>query len=335
MNIVILDDYQDAVRKLKCAAKLEAFPAKVYTNTVKGIGQLSVRLKDADVIVLIRERTHLTRALIEKLPRLKLIVQTGRIGAHVDVAACTERGIAVADGTGSPVSTAELAWTLIMAAMRRLPQYIGNLKHGAWQQSGLKAGSMPPNFGLGAVLHGKTLGVWGYGKIGKMVAGYGKAFGMNVLVWGREPSRERAVMDGFQAASSKEDFFAQSDVLSLHLRLTDETAGIVRLDDLAQMKTTALVVNTSRAELIEADALISALNRGRPGMAAIDVFENEPILQGHALLRLENCICTPHIGYVEQDSYEMYFGTAFDNVVNFITGMPTNIVNPGALQVRR
>ena len=335
MNIVILDDYQDAVRKLKCAAKLEAFPAKVYTNTVKGIGQLSVRLKDADVIVLIRERTHLTRALIEKLPRLKLIVQTGRIGAHVDVAACTERGIAVADGTGSPVSTAELAWTLIMAAMRRLPQYIGNLKHGAWQQSGLKAGSMPPNFGLGAVVHGKTLGVWGYGKIGKMVAGYGKAFGMNVLVWGREPSRERAVMDGFQAASSKEDFFAQSDVLSLHLRLTDETAGIVRLDDLAQMKTTALVVNTSRAELIEADALISALNRGRPGMAAIDVFENEPILQGHALLRLENCICTPHIGYVEQDSYEMYFGTAFDNVVNFITGMPTNIVNPGALQVRR
>lgn len=335
MNIVILDDYQDAVRKLKCAAKLDAFPAKVYTNTVKGIGQLSVRLKDADVIVLIRERTHLTRALIEKLPRLKLIVQTGRIGAHVDVAACTERGIAVADGTGSPVSTAELAWTLIMAAMRRLPQYIGNLKHGAWQQSGLKAGSMPPNFGLGAVVHGKTLGVWGYGKIGKMVAGYGKAFGMNVLVWGREPSRERAVMDGFQAASSKEDFFAQSDVLSLHLRLTDETAGIVRLDDLAQMKTTALVVNTSRAELIEADALISALNRGRPGMAAIDVFENEPILQGHALLRLENCICTPHIGYVEQDSYEMYFGTAFDNVVNFITGMPTNIVNPGALQVRR
>ncbi len=335
MNIVILDDYQDAVRKLKCAAKLEAFPAKVYTNTVKGIGQLSVRLKDADVIVLIRERTHLTRALIEKLPRLKLIVQTGRIGAHVDVAACTERGIAVADGTGSPVSTAELAWTLIMAAMRRLPQYIGNLKHGAWQQSGLKAGSMPPNFGLGAVVHGKTLGVWGYGKIGKMVAGYGKAFGMNVLVWGREPSREHAVMDGFQAASSKEDFFAQSDVLSLHLRLTDETAGIVRLDDLAQMKTTALVVNTSRAELIEADALISALNRGRPGMAAIDVFENEPILQGHALLRLENCICTPHIGYVEQDSYEMYFGTAFDNVVNFITGMPTNIVNPGALQVRR
>ncbi len=335
MNIVILDDYQDAVRKLRCATKLEAFPAKVYTNTVKGIGQLSIRLKDADVIVLIRERTHMTRALIEKLPRLKLIVQTGRVGAHIDVDACTERGIAVAEGTGSPVAPAELTWALIMAAMRRLPQYIGNLKHGAWQQSGLKAGSMPANFGLGAVLHGKTLGIWGYGKIGQLLAAYGKAFGMKVLIWGRAPSRIRAEQDGFQAAASREELFTQSDVLSLQLRLNAETHGIVKLDDLALMKTTALIVNTSRAELIEADALIGALNRGRPGMAAIDVFENEPILQGHALLRLENCVCTPHIGYVEQDSYELYFGAAFDNVVNFVTGTPTNIVNPGALQVRR
>jgi len=335
MNIVILDDYQDAVRKLECAAKLEAFPAKVYTNTVKGLGQLSIRLKDADVIVLVRERTHITRALIEKLPKLKLIVQTGRIGSHVDVQACTEHGIAVADGAGSPVAPAELTWALIMAAMRRLPQYIGNLKHGAWQQSGLKAGSMPANFGLGTVLKGKTLGIWGYGKIGQLLAGYGKAFGMNVLVWGREPSRERAMLDGFQAAASREDFFAYSDVLTLHLRLNDDTRGIVTLDDLSRMKTTALLVNTSRAELIAQDALISALNRGRPGLAAIDVFETEPILQGHALLRLENCICTPHIGYVEQDSYEMYFGAAFDNVINFIKGTPTNIVNPGALQVRR
>lgn len=335
MNIVILDDYQDAVRKLECAARLEAYQAKVYTNTVKGLGQLSVRLKDADVIVLNRERTHMPRQLIEKLPKLKLIVQTGRVGPHIDVAACTERGIAVAEGTGSPVAPAELTWALIMAAMRRLPQYIGNLKHGAWQQSGLKSGSMPPNFGLGVVLKGKTLGIWGYGKIGKLVAGYGKAFGMNVQIWGREPSRERAVLDGFEAAASREEFFAQCDVLSLHLRLLDETRGIVRLDDLAQMKPTALLVNTSRAELIEHDALISALNRGRPGLAAVDVFETEPILQGHALLRLENCICTPHIGYVEQDSYEMYFGAAFDNVINFIKGTPTNIVNPGALQVRR
>ncbi|MBG9387085.1 D-2-hydroxyacid dehydrogenase family protein [Caenimonas aquaedulcis] len=335
MNIVILDDYQDAVRKLRCASKLEAYPAKVYTNTVKGIGQLSVRLRDADVIVLIRERTHLTRQLLEKLPRLRLISQTGRVGAHVDVQACTERGIPVAEGVGSPVAPAELTWALIMAAMRRLPQYIGTLKHGAWQQSGMKSASMPVNFGLGVVLRGRTLGIWGYGKIGQLVAGYGKAFGMQILVWGSPSARERAVNDGFQAAGSREELFAESDVLSVHLRLADETTGIVTLEDLGRMKPTALFVNTSRAELVEPEALIAALNRGRPGMAAVDVFESEPILQGHALLRLENCICTPHIGYVELDSYEMYFGSAFDNVVNFIKGTPTNIVNPGALQVRR
>jgi D-3-phosphoglycerate dehydrogenase len=335
MNIVILDDYQDAVRKLDCAAKLEPYQAKVYTNTVKGLGQLSVRLKDADVIVLNRERTHLPRALIEKLPKLKLVVQTGRVGPHVDVNACTERGIAVAEGTGSPVAPAELAWALIMASMRRLPHYIGNLKHGAWQQSGLKSSGMPANFCLGTTLKGRTLGIWGYGRIGQLVAGYGKAFGMRVLVWGRAPSRERAMLDGYEVTSTSDELFEQSDVLSLHLRLNDETQGIVRLDDLSKMKPSALLVNISRAELIEHDALLSALNRGRPGMAAIDVYESEPILQGHALLRLENCVCTPHIGYVELDSYEMYFGAAFENVVNFIKGRPTNIVNPGALQVRR
>jgi len=335
MNIVILDDYQDAVRKLSCAAKLEAYSAKVYTNTVKGAGQLSVRLKDADVIVLVRERTHLTRQVIEKLPKLKLIAQTGRIGSHVDVAACTERGIAVAEGISSPVAPAELTWALVMAATRRVPQYVSHLKHGAWQQSGLKSASMPPNFGLGAVLKGKTLGIWSYGKTGQLVAGYGRAFGMRVIIWGSQASRERAQADGFELAPSKVELFKQSDVLSLHLRLAEETAGIVTLEDMSRMKPSALLVNTSRAELIESEALIAALNRGRPGMAAIDVFESEPILQGHALLRLENCICTPHIGYVEQDSYEMYFGAAFDNIINFINGTPTNIVNPGALQVRR
>lgn len=334
MNIVILDDYQDAVRKLQCAAKLEPYPAKVYTNTVKGIGQLSVRLRDADVIVLIRERTHITRQLIEKLPRLKMIAQTGRIGPHVDVQACTEYGIVVTDGVGSPVATAELTWALIMAAMRRLPQYIGNLKHGAWQQSGMKSAAMPPNFGLGMALRGKTLGIWGYGRIGQLVAGYGRAFGMDVLVWGGETSCRNAASHGHAVATSREELFSRSDVLSLHLRLSEETAGIVRLDDLGRMKPTALFVNTSRAELLEQDALIAALNRGHPGMAAIDVFESEPILQGHALLRLENCICTPHIGYVEQESYEKYFSDAFDNVVHFIEGHPTNVVNPAALQAR-
>ena len=335
MNIVILDDYQDVVRKLECASKLDAYNAKVYTNTVKGLGQLSVRLKDADILVLIRERTHLNRQLLEKLPKLKLISQTGAAGSHIDLEACSERGIAVAQGTGSPYAPAELTWALVMAAARRVPQYIGNLKHGAWQQSGLKSASMPANFGLGTVLRGKTFGIWGYGKIGQLVAGYAKAFGMQVVVWGSETSREKASKDGLIPATTREALFEQSDVLSVHLRLNEATRGIVTLEDLSRMKTSAMIVNTSRAELIEPDALISALNRGRPGLAAIDVFEHEPILQGHARLRLENCICTPHIGYVEKDSYELYFGSAFDNVVNFIKGTPTNIVNPGALQVRR
>ncbi len=335
MQIVILDDYQDAVRKLACAAKLDDYPAKVYTNTVKGLGQLSIRLKDADVIVLIRERTPITRQLVEKLPKLKLIAQTGRVGGHIDLNACTERGVAVAEGVGSPVAPAELTWALIMAAMRRLPQYISNLKHGAWQQSGLKALSMPANFGLGMVLRGKTLGVWSYGRIGELVAAYGRAFGMRVLVWGSPESRERARANGFETAATRKELFEASDVLSLHLRLHESTRGCVGLEDLLQMKPTALLVNTSRAELIEQDALIAALNRGRPGMAAVDVFESEPILQGQALLRLENCICTPHIGYVEQENYELFFGAAFDNVVNFLKGTPTNIINPGALQMRR
>ncbi|MGK2899990.1 MAG: D-2-hydroxyacid dehydrogenase family protein [Burkholderiaceae bacterium] len=335
MNIIILDDYQDAVRKLKCASVMEQLNAKVFTNTVKGIGQLSVRLRDAEVLVPIRERTQFPRQLLEKLPRLKLISQTGKAGPHIDIETCTRMGIAVAEGVGSPVAPAELTWALIMAAMRRLPQYIGNLKHGAWQQSGLKAASMPSNFGIGMVLKGKTLGIWGYGRIGQIVAGYGKAFGMHITIWGSESARERAVADGHVAAPGCEAFFEACDVLSLHLRLHESTRGVVKLDALSRMKPTALLVNTSRAELIEEGALVSALNRGRPGMAAVDVFESEPILQGHPLLRLENAVCTPHIGYVEQDSYELYFRAAFDNVVNFIAGTPTNILNPEALRVLR
>lgn len=335
MNVIILDDYQDAVRKLKCAARLEPLNAKVFTNTVKGISQLSVRLRDADVLVPIRERTHFPRALLEKLPKLKLISQTGRVGSHIDVQACTRLGIAVAEGTGSATAPAELTWALIMAAMRRLPQYIGNLKHGAWQQSGLKAASMPPNFAIGMVLAGKTLGIWGYGRIGQLVAGYGRAFGMQVQVWGSEEARTRAVADGHAAAPSCEQFFDSCDVLSMHLRLSERTRGIVTLEALSRMKPTALFVNTSRSELVADNALVAALNRGSPGMAAVDVFESEPILQGHPLLRLENAVCTPHIGYVEQDSYEHCFGAAFDNVVNFVAKQPTNLVNPEALRVLR
>lgn len=333
MNIVITDDYQDVVRKLDCVSKLLPHSPKVFTNTVKGVGQLSVRLKDADILILIRERTQITKQLIERLPRLKMISQTGKVSGHIDISACTEKGIAIAEGTGSPVAPAELTWALIMAAMRRLPQYISNLKYGAWQQAGLKSGSMPTNFGLGIVLQGKTLGIWGYGKIGQLIASYGKVFGMNVVVWGSETSRATAVAHDFSAASSKQDFFEISDVLTIHLRLNEATRGIVTLQDLSMMKPTSLFVNTSRAELVQENALVSALNKGRPGMAAIDVFESEPILQGHSLLRIENCICTPHIGYVEQESYELYFGAAFENVVNFIKGAPTHICNPEALKI--
>ena len=335
MNVIILDDYQDAVRKLPCASLMESLNAKVFTNSVKGVGQLAVRLRDADVLVPIRERTHFPKALLEKLPKLRLIAQTGRVGSHIDVDACTRLGIAVAEGVGSPVAPAELTWALIMAAMRRLPQYIGNLKHGAWQQSGLKAAGMPPNFGLGMVLRGRTLGIWGYGKIGRLVAGYGRAFGMRVVVWGREASRAQAAADGLEVAADQATLFETSDVLSVHLRLNDDTRGLIVAEDLARMKPTALFVNTSRAELLREGVLVAALNRGRPGMAAVDVFETEPILQGHPLLRLENAVCSPHLGYVEQDSYEMYFRAAFENVVNYARGEPTNIVNPPALRLVR
>ncbi|MDX3906240.1 MAG: D-2-hydroxyacid dehydrogenase family protein [Pigmentiphaga sp.] len=331
MRITILDDYQDAVRKLECFSLLGSHEVKVYNNTVKGLGQLAVRLRDAETLVLIRERTVITRGLLDKLPQLKLISQTGRVGSHIDVAACTERGIAVAQGVGSPIAPAELTWALIMAAMRRIPQYVANLKHGAWQQSGMKASSMPANFGLGRTLHGRTLGLFGYGKIGKLVAGYGKAFGMKVVVWGRESTLERARADGLETASSKEALFESSDVLCLLLKLSDETRSIVTLADLQRMGPESLLVNTSRAELIEPDALVAALNRGRPGMAAIDVFETEPILQGHPLLRMENVICTPHIGFVERDSYELYFKVAFENIVAWTSGKPANIVNPEVL----
>jgi D-3-phosphoglycerate dehydrogenase len=331
MKIVVIDDYQDVVRKLECAKKLEKYPIKVYTNTVKGLGQLSVRLKDAEILVLIRERTQITKALLEKLPKLKMISQTGKISSHLDLKACTDRGIVVSEGYGSPFAPAEMTWALVLAASRRLPQYISNLRHGVWQQSGLKSLSHPKNFGLGTVLHGKTMGIWGYGKIGQMVSQYEIEFGMQVMVWGSDASRKKAVEDGFIAASSKASFFEHVDVLSIHLRLNDETRGIVKASDLALMKKTSLFVNTSRAELVQNDALSQALSKGRPGLGAVDVFESEPILQGHTLLKLENCICTPHIGYVEEETYELYFGTAFDNVLNFIKGQPSAMANPEAL----
>ncbi|ABA50822.1 D-isomer specific 2-hydroxyacid dehydrogenase [Burkholderia pseudomallei] len=338
MKIAILDDYQDAVRKLNCFEMLADHEVKIFNNTVRGLGQLASRLAEVEALVLIRERTHITSQLLGKLPHLRMISQTGRVSTHIDLEACTERGIAVLEGTGSPTAPAELTWALIMAAQRRIPQYVANLKQGAWQQSGLKTSAMPPNFGLGQVLRGQTLGIWGYGKVGRLVAGYGKAFGMNVLIWGREHSLEAARADGFEAAESREAFFEQADVLSLHLRLHDDTRGVVKLDDLLRMKPTSLLVNTSRAELLEENALVSALARNRPGMVAIDVYESEPILQGYSLLRMENVICTPHIGYVERESYELYFSAAFRNILAFDAGDLSSVANPDALtqgRVRR
>jgi D-3-phosphoglycerate dehydrogenase / 2-oxoglutarate reductase len=300
MRIVIPDDYQDAVRHLHCFAKLRGHDVTIYNDTVKDPDALAERFRDADALVLIRERTSIDEELLSRLPRLKLISQTGRGTTHIDTDACARRGIEVTVGTGSPYAPAELTFALILAAMRRVPQEAAHLRSGGWQHL------------LGTTVRGRTLGIYGYGKIGGLVAGYGRALGMRVLVWGREGSQTRARADGYEVGP----LFADSDVLSLHLRLTDETHGIVKAGDLAQMKPTTLLVNTSRAELIEPGALEAALRAGRPGFAAVDVYENEPAVND-PLIAMDNVLCTPHLGYVEKDSYELYFGQAFDNVNAF------------------
>jgi D-3-phosphoglycerate dehydrogenase len=327
MKIAILDDYQNAVPGLDCYKILDGHAVKVFNNSARGLGQLAIRLAPYEALVLIRERTSLPAALLNKLPNLKLISQTGKVSGHVDVAAATARGIAIAEGTGSPTAPAELAWALIMAASRKIVPYANNLKDGVWQTA-----SMNPQLnGLGRVLRGRTLAIWGYGKIGKLLAGYGRAFGMRVLVWGSAASRAAALADGMEAAASRDAFFAEADVLSLHLRLADATRGIVTAADLARMKPDALFVNTSRAELVATGALEAALQARRPGMAALDVFTEEPLPADSPLLRMPTVLATPHLGYVEQDSYEMYFRAAFENIANFAAGKPTNILNPEAL----
>jgi D-3-phosphoglycerate dehydrogenase len=327
MKIAILDDYQDCVRRLSCFDMLDGHEVKVFTSSARGIGQLALRLAEFEALVVIRERTAFSRALLDKLPNLKLISQTGKVSGHIDVDAATARGIAIAEGVGDPTAPAELTWALIMAAWRKIPQYATNLKEGAWQASSLS----PERNLLGSVLKNRTLGIWGYGKIGRLIAGYGKAFGMRILVWGRDASREQAVRDGYQAAASKEAFFSDADIVSVHLRLNDATRGIVQGTDLARMKRGALFVNTSRAELVEAGALLAALQQGRPGFAALDVFETEPLPPDFPLPRMENVLATPHLGYVENDSYELYFRAAFQNVIDFANGVPRNVLNPEAL----
>ena len=330
MKIAILDDYQDAVRGLDCFRLLDGHEVKVFNNTTRGLGQLAIRLAPFDALVLIRERTAFAPALLAKLPNLKLISQTGKVSGHIDVAAATAHGIAIAEGVGSPLAPAELTWALIMAASRKIVPYANNLKDGLWQTASIN----PALNGVGRVLHGRTLGLWSYGKIGKLVAGYARAFGMRVLVWGSEASRAAAVADGLEAAPTREALFEQADVLSLHLRLADATRGIVTAADLARMKPDALFVNTSRAELVAEGALEAALRRGCPGSAALDVFTSEPLASDAELLRIPTVLATPHLGYVEKDSYETYFKAAFENIVRFAQGEPTNILNPEALKRR-
>lgn len=331
MKIAILDDYQDSARGLACFNLLDGHEVKTFTNSARGLGQLAIRLAPFDALVLIRERSAFPRALLARLPKLRLISQTGKVSGHIDVEAATDYGIAIAEGSGSPVAPAELTWALIMAASRKIVPYASNLKDGLWQTASIN----PQLNGLGTVLRGRTLAIWGYGKIGRMVAGYGKAFGMQVLVWGGETSRAAALADGFEAAASCEALFERADVLSLHLRLAEATRGIVTHAQLARMKPTALFVNTSRAELVAEGALEQALTEGCPGSAALDVFTSEPLAAGAPILRIPTVLATPHIGYVEKDSYEMYFGAAFDNLVNFARGEPTNILNPEALDKQR
>jgi D-3-phosphoglycerate dehydrogenase / 2-oxoglutarate reductase len=308
MHIIIPDDYQNAVQYLTAFDKLRGHEVTIYHDTVKETDVLAARFADADALVLIRERTSITDDLLAWIPKLQVISQTGRGTTHIDLDACQRRGIKVLTGEGSPYAPAELTWALIMAGMRCLPQEVAHLRAGGWQQS------------LGVALRRRPLGIFGYGKIGSLVAGYGRAFGMRVVVWGRDGSLTRAQVDGYEAAPSKAALFEQSDVLSLHIKLTPETRGIVTADDLALMHRSALLVNTSRAELIQPESLVAALRAGRPGYAAVDVYEEEPV-RDHPLLHMENVICTPHLGYVEQDSYEMYFGAAFDNLLAYAKGL--------------
>lgn len=325
MKIVILDDYQDAVRRLPSFSRLNGHDVTVYNDSATNLETLVGRLRDADAIVLTRERTRITEELLAQLPRLRIISQTGTGVRHVDVAACTRRGVLVAAGSESgSQAPAELTWALILASSRNVPAYSAELKRGRWQSAG--------ELGLGRVLYGRTLGIWGYGQIGEIVAEYGRTFGMKVMIWGSESSREQAVAKNLLAARSQEEFFSQADVVSIHLRLVDATRGIVKATDLARMKPDALFVNTSRAELVEPNALVTSLRAGRPGFAAVDVFDEEPVNDpSHPLLTMNNVLATPHVGFVELDNYELYFGTAFDNVLAFLSKEPRNLVNPEAV----
>ena len=323
MKISILDDYHDTLRTLDCFRKLAGHEVKIWNDHVQDVDTLARRLRDTEALVLIRERTQIRAPLLERLDKLRLISQRS-VYPHIDIEACTRRGVIVSSSQhpGSPsYAAAELTWALVLAAMREIPQQMAALKAGKWQ------------IGVGNTVRGKTLGIYGYGRIGSVVAGYGKAFGMKVLVWAREASLAQARSDGYAVAPSKAAFFSECDVISLHMRLVDATRGIVTAADLARMKPTALLVNTSRAPLIERGALLAALKAGRPGMAAVDVYEEEPVLDtGYPLFALDNVVCTPHLGYVTRDEYEVQFADIFDQIVAYAAGKPINVVNPKVLE---
>ena len=324
MKVAVLDDYQDVVKKLDCFSILAEHDVTVFTEEPTSREQLIEQLQPFEALVLIRERTVIDDALLSSLPNLKLISQTGKISNHLNADECTKHKVAIAEGKGSPVAPSELCWAIIMAASRHIVPYVDNLHKGVWQSSG--------DLGIGRSLNGLTLGIWGYGKIGQRIANYAKAFGMDILVWGRQGSFERAEQDGHQVAASKAALFEQSDVLSLQLRLNDDTRDCVTAADLGLMKPDALIVNTSRAELIESGALYGALQAGRPGFAAVDVYPTEPANpENESLLSLPNVLATPHLGYVEKNGYELYFGIAFENVAKFAAGQPENIANEAAL----
>jgi D-3-phosphoglycerate dehydrogenase len=322
MRVAILDDYFDTLRTLNCFSKLAEHEVTVWTDHTQDVNELASRLAGAEALVLIRERTKISGPLLDRLPNLRLISQRS-VYPHIDVDACTRLGVVVSSDmhAGSPsYAAAELTWGLVLAAMRLIPQQVASMKAGRWQTA------------MGRTLLFKTLGIFGYGRIGKVVAGYGTAFGMNVVAWGTEGSLSRAVADGVAVASSKESFFEQCDVVSLHLRLVDATRGIVGTHDLARMKPSSLLVNTSRAGLIEPGALMVALRSGRPGYAAVDVYEQEPLLDvADPLLNMDNVVCTPHIGYVTRDEWEVQFADVFDQINAFAAGKPTNVVNPEVL----
>lgn len=325
MRIAIPDDYQDVIRTLDCYKRLAGHEVSVFHDRQPAsLEALAARLANADALVLTRERTRIDAALLERLPNLKLISQTGKVAGHLDLQACTARGIVVTEGRGSPVAPAELAWALILNARRQLVPAIEAFKQGQWQVN------------LGQAVAGQVLGIWGYGKIGQRLARYAQAFDMPVLVWGSEASRAAAQAHGHRAAASREAFFAEADILSLNLRLSDTTRHAVTFADLSRMKADALLVNISRAELIAPGALLQALEAGRPGFAAVDVFDQEPILAtDHPLLTHPRVLSTPHLGYVERNGYELYFGDAFDNLLAFFQGTPKNVANPHALNTSR